>query len=98
MTSIFLMATTKIFLSIFEIALKNFSCFFFNCKLIFVFKQTFFEKKILHANFNFLLYNVVLDILILDFFSFSLRNFFQKRLKLLFLLYDMFLYALINVW
>ena len=44
------------------------------------------------------MYNVVLDILILSFFSFSLRNFFQKRLTLLFLLYDMFLYALINVW
>ena len=37
-------------------------------------------------------------ILILDFFSFSLHNFFQKRLQLLFIWYDMFLYALINVW
>ena len=36
------------------------------------------------------MYNVVLDILILDFFSFSLHKFFQKRLKLLFLLYDIF--------
>ena len=32
----------------------NFFVFFFNRKLIFVFKQTFFEKKSLHAKFNFL--------------------------------------------
>ena len=49
-------------------------------------------------NLIFCVYNVVLDILILNFFSFSLHNVFQKRLKLLFLLYDMFMYALINVW
>ena len=47
------MATTKIFQSIFEIAPKNFLCFFFNRKLIFVFKQTFLEKKTLHAKFIF---------------------------------------------
>ena len=87
MTSIFLMATTKIFL-----------CFFFNRKVIFVFKQTFFEKKFCMQNLIFCVHNVVLDILKLDFFSFSLHNFFQKRLKLLVLLYDMFLNALINVW
>ena len=54
MTSIFLMAKTKILLSTFEIAPKNFFVFFFNRKLIFVLKQTFFEKKTLHAKFNFL--------------------------------------------
>ena len=56
------------------------------------------KKKFCMQNLIFCVYNVVLDILILDFFSFSLHNFFQKLLKLLFLLYDMFLYALINVW
>ena len=80
MTSIFLMATTKIFLIIFEIVLKNFFCLFFNRKLISVFKQTFREKIIMHAKFSFLcVYNVVLDILILDFFSFSLHSFFFKN-------------------
>ena len=48
-------------------------------------------------NLIFCVYNVVPDILILAFFSFSFHNFFQKRLKFLFL-YDMFLFALINVW
>ena len=52
MTSIFLMATTKIF-RIFEIAPKIFLCFF-NGKLIFVLKQTFYEKKILDEKFIFL--------------------------------------------
>ena len=54
MTSIFLMATTKIFQSIFKISPKIFFVFFFNGKMIFVLKQTFFEKKILDAKFNFL--------------------------------------------
>ena len=53
MTSIFLMATTKNFQSIFEVAPKNIFCVFFNRKLIFVLKQTIFEKK-LHSKFNFL--------------------------------------------
>ena len=68
------MATTKIFeatTSIFEIAPKNFFVFFFNRKMIFVLKQTFSEKK------NFCVYNVVLDILILDFFPFLLITFFK---------------------
>ena len=38
----------------FEIAPKHFFVFFFNRKLIFVLKQTVFEKKNLHAKFNFL--------------------------------------------
>ena len=56
--------------------------------VFFLFKQTFLKKKNLHAKFIFCVHNVVLDILILDFFSFSLHNFFQKRFKLLFLLCD----------
>ena len=72
---------------------------FSNRKLIFVLKPKFFEeKKFCMQNLIFCVYNVVLDILILDFFPFCLHNFCQKRLKLLFVLYDMFLYALINVW
>ena len=63
-------------------------------KLISVIKQTFFEeKKFCMQNLIFFVYNVVLDMLIMNFFSFSLHNFFQKRLKILFLLYDMFLYV-----
>ena len=53
MTGIFLMATQKIFQAILKIWLKN-CLFFFNRKSIFVRKQTFFEKKILHAKFNIL--------------------------------------------
>ena len=92
MTSIFLMATTKYFQNNFKIALKIFFWFCLNRKLIFVL------KKNCRQNLHFCVYKVVLDILIMDFFPFSLHNFFQKRLKLLFLLYGMFLYALINVW
>ena len=48
---------------------QTFFVFFFNRKLIFVFKQTFFEKKkFCMQNLIFCVYNVVLDILILDFF------------------------------
>ena len=98
MTSIFLRATTKTFQSNFAIAPKKFFCVFFNRKLYFVLKPIIFENKNLHAKIFFCLYIVVLYLLILDFFHFSLHNFFQKRLKLLFLLYEMFLYALIHVW
>ena len=94
MTSIFLMAMTKFFQNIFEIVSK---IFFSQPQIDFRTQKNFFEKKFI-KNLIFCVYNVVLDILILDFFSFSLHKFFQKRLKLLFLLYDMFLYALVNVW
>ena len=58
---------------------QKFFVFFSNRKLIFVFKQTIFEeKKFCMQNLIFCVYNVVLDILILDFFSFSLHNFFQN--------------------
>ena len=53
MTSIFLMATTKSFQVFLKLHLKFF-LFFLNRKLIFVLKQTFFEKKNLDAKFNFL--------------------------------------------
>ena len=99
MTSIFLMATTKIFKVFLKLPPKIFLCFFFSIANWFSYSSKhFLERKILHAKFIFFVYNVVLDILILDFFFFSRLTFFQKRLKLLFLLYDMFLYALINVW
>ena len=69
MRSIFLMATTKIF-----------SCFF-NRKLIFVLKQTFFEKKNFACKIYFFMCPGYFNI---GFFSLSLLNFFQKRLKLFF--------------
>ena len=63
MTSIFLMKITIILPpKIFKV--------FFNRKMIFVFKQTFFEKKTCLQVLIFCVYNVVLDILILDFFLF----------------------------
>ena len=46
MNSIFLMATTKIFVSIFEIAPKNFLCFFFQPQIDFHTQINIFEKKI----------------------------------------------------
>ena len=93
------MAMTKIFRSIFEIAPKKFLWFFFQPQIDFSYSnKQFSKKKICMQNLIFCVYNVVLDILILDCFSFSLHKFFQKRLKLLVPLYDMFLNALINVW
>ena len=58
-----------------------------------LFQQTVLKKKFCMQSLIFCVYNVVLDILILDFFSFSEKrlkqlfshNFFQKRLKLPFL-------------
>ena len=80
MTSIFLMATTKIFLSIFEIAPKNFFVFFFQPQNDFRTPTNIFLKK---KNFAckilfFCVYNVVLDILILNFFPFLLIKFFKN--------------------
>ena len=48
MTSFFLMATTKIFQSIFQIAPKNFLCFFFQPQIDFRIQAN------MHAKFNFL--------------------------------------------
>ena len=48
---------------------------FFNHKLIFVLKQTF-KKKFCRKKIIFCVYNVVLDILILDFFPFLFIIFF----------------------
>ena len=47
------MATTKVFLSIFEIASKNFLCFF-QPQIDFRIQTNIFWKKNLHAKFNFL--------------------------------------------
>ena len=98
MTSNFLMATTKIFQDKIEIAPKFFD-FFLNRKLNFLLKQTLSKKKFFVCKFCFFfLHNVVLDTQNLNFFSFSLDNFFfQTGYKLLFLLYGMFIYGLINV-
>ena len=70
MTSIFLMAATKVFQSIFEIVHSFFWFTFLNRKLIYVLEQTFLKKNCMQ-NLIFCVYNVVLDILILDFFLFS---------------------------
>ena len=66
--------------------------FFFYRKLNVLLKHTFFKKNV--ACKVFCVYNVVLDTLILDFFSFSPYKFFQNTKS--FFLYGMFMYALIN--
>ena len=91
------MATTNVYQSIFEIAPKIFVGFF-NRTLIFVLKETIFEKKILPLNLIFCVYNVVLDILILDFFPFLLIKFFKNSEVSSFFCRTCFFYALINVW
>ena len=93
MTSIFLVATTKIFPCNFKIAPKKFSCVFFNRKPNFVLKPIFFKKKICMQSLIFCVHNVVRYTLLLVFFPFCLITFF---LIILFLLYGEFMNALIN--
>ena len=78
MTSIFLMATTKIFLSILEIAPKILFVFFSTAKWFSYKNKHFFEKKFCMQNLVFCVYNVVLDKLILNFFPFLLIKFFKN--------------------
>ena len=74
-TSIFLMATTKIFISIVEIAPKN---FFSTANRIFLLNQKHFpNKNICMQNLFFFLHNVVLDTQNLDFFPFLWVIFFK---------------------
>ena len=94
---------TKIFPNNFEKLPQNFFCFFFNRKFNFVRKQTWkmwnpSEKKNFMQTLISCVHNVILDTLVLVFYSFHLNFFFRKRWKLTFLLYDVFMYALINVW
>ena len=86
MNSIFLRATTKNFLK----SPPQFFLCFFSSKMIFVLKKNMQHLIIC-------VYNVVLDVLIWDFFHFLLIIFF-KGAQDSFFLYGMFLYALINVW
>ena len=79
MTSIFLMATTKYCDD------KIFLCFF-QPQNDFRIQKNIFLKKNCMQNLIFCVYNVVLDILILDLFPFLFITFLKKRLKFLFLL------------
>ena len=67
MTSIFLMATTKFFQSVFEIAHKNLCVFFFHSRIDFRTQTNIFSKKKFSCKI-FFLYNIVLETLMLDFF------------------------------
>ena len=58
--------------------------------MIFVLKQTFFEKKICRQNLIFCVFNVVLDILILDFFPFLLITFFKNARDSSFFVWQVF--------
>ena len=78
MTSIFLMATTKIFQNICEISHKNFFCVIFQPQIDFRTQTNTFKKKICIQNLIFCVYNVVLDMLILDFFPFFFITFFKS--------------------
>ena len=86
MTSIFLMATTKIFLSIFEIAPKIFFVFFSTAKWF-----SYSNKHFKMQNLIFCVYNVVLDILILNFFPFLLIKFFKNAEDSSFFVWHVFL-------
>ena len=79
MTGIFLMATQKNFQLTLKIWPKKFFVFFFNRKLNFVRKQTFFEIFFCMQNLIFCVHNVVLDTIKLAFIFFSLKFSFQKR-------------------
>ena len=71
--------------------------FFFSTANRFLYASKHFPKFFFMQNFVFFCHNVVLDTIILELFSFSFYNFFQKRWKFLFLPYGVFMYALINV-
>ena len=85
------MATEKMFLSNIKI-----TPIFFNRKKILC--SNILKRKICWQKLVFCEYNVALDTQILILFSISHNNSFEKRWKLLFLLHDFFMYALMNVW
>ena len=94
MTSIFLMATTKVFLKL----PPKFFLWFFQTQIDFRTQANIFEKKNLHAKFNFLCVELIPAYTNIGFFfPFLFITFFKNAEKFSFL-NDMFLYALVNVW
>ena len=63
--------------------------------------REYLQKKLSTKNFLCVIFcvsNIVLHTQSLFFFLFSQDNFFQKRYKCLFIVYGVFLYAMINAW